>query len=152
MPTWGGHPQPLWSHSSRKPGSYCVGVACEDCGDQDTNAVLDGVEVCDRCFDQRISAHTGLPRLPDPPPPIVLVGPDGRRHHLRDRVWAGGSGHRGPADETGVRDDQGYRFAPLGENDADVDMLVAEVRAMAEIEIGPAVPAADHRSAPVDAG
>ena len=116
--------------------SYCVGVACEDCGEPDTNAVLGGVEVCDRCFDRRISAHTGLPRLPDPPPPIAIAGPDGRRHHLRYRVWRAGVGIEVQLDETGVPVGEGYRFAVLGDNDADVDTLVAEVRAMAETEIG----------------
>ena len=31
---------------------------------------------------------------------------------------------------------EGYQFAVLGDNDADVDMLVAKVRSMAETEIG----------------
>ena len=48
-------------------------MACEDCGEPDTNASLGGVEVCDRCFDRRMSAHTGLPRLPDPPPLVADV-------------------------------------------------------------------------------
>jgi len=111
-------------------------VACEDCGEPDTNASLSGVEVCDGCFDRRISAHTGLPRLPDPPPPIVLAGPDGRRHRLRYRVWRAGVGIEVQLDETGVGVGEGYQFAVLGDNDADVDMLVAAVRSMAETEIG----------------
>ena len=111
-------------------------MACEDCGEPDTNASLGGVEVCDRCFDRRISAVTGFPRLPDPPPPIVLTGPDGRRHHRRYRVWRAGVGIEVQLDETGVAMGEGYRFAVLGDNDADVDMLVAEVRSTAEAEIG----------------
>ena len=136
MPTGAGSRGRSGRDHPARPGPYCVGVACEDCGEPDADAVLGGVEVCDRCFDRRISAHTGLPRLPDPPPPIVLVGPDGRRHHLRRRVWRAGVGIEVQLDETGVGDDQGYRFAVLGDNDADVDVLVAEVRAMAETEIG----------------
>jgi len=111
-------------------------VACEDCGALDADAVLGGVEVCDRCFDRRMSAHTGLPRLPDPPQPIAISGPDGRRHHLRYRVWRAGVGVEVQLDETGVPVCEGYCFAVLGDNDADVDMLVAEVRSMAETEIG----------------
>ena len=111
-------------------------MACEDCGEPDTNASLGGVEVCDRCFDRRISAHTGLPRLPDPPPPIVLAGPDGRQHHLRYRVWRAGVGIEVQLDETGVPVGEGYQFAVLGDNDADVDLLVAEVLSTAETEIG----------------
>jgi len=110
-------------------------VACEDCGEADTNACLDGVEVCDRCFDRRISAQTGLPRLPDPPPPIVVAGPDGRRHRLRFRVWRAGVGIEVQLDETGVPVGEGYQFAVLGDHDAEVDMLVAEVRSRAETEI-----------------
>ena len=111
-------------------------MACEDCGDPDTNVHLGGVEVCDRCFDRRISAHTGLPRLPDPPPPIVLAGPDGGQHHLRYRVWRAGVGIEVQLEETGVAMGEGYRFAVLGDNDADVATLVAEVRSTAEAEIG----------------
>ena len=121
---------------SRCGRTYCVGVACEDCGEADTNAFLSGVEVCDRCFDRRMSAHTGLPRLPDPPPPIVLAGPDGRRHRLRYRLWRAGVGIEVQLEETGVPVGEGYQFAVLGDNDADVDMLVAAVRSMAETEIG----------------
>lgn len=91
--------------------------------------------MCDRCFDRRMSAHTGLPRLPDPPPPITISGPDGRRHHLRYRVWRAGVGIEVQLDEIGVPVGEGYQFAVLGDNDADVDMLVAEVRSRAEAEI-----------------
>ncbi len=111
-------------------------MACEDCGEPDTSAFLGGVEVCDRCFDRRMSAHTGLPRLPDPPPPIVLTGPDGRRHRLRYRLWRAGVGIEVQLEETGVAVGEGYQFAVLGDNDAEVDMLVAAVRSMAETEIG----------------
>ena len=111
-------------------------MACEDCGEVDTNAVLSGVEVCDRCFDRRMSADTGLPRLPDPPLPIVLTGPDGRPHLLRYRIWRAGVGIEVQLDETGVAVGEGYRFAVLGDNDADVDTLVTEVRSTAETEIG----------------
>ena len=38
-------------------------------------------------------------------------------------------------DETGVPVGEGYQFAVLGDNDADVDMLVAEVRTRAQAEI-----------------
>lgn len=38
-------------------------------------------------------------------------------------------------DETGVAVGEGYQFAVLGDNDADVDALVAQVRSTAEAEI-----------------
>ena len=110
-------------------------MACEDCGEPDTNAHLGGVEVCDRCFDRRMSAHTGLPRLPEPPSPITISGPDGRRHRLRYRIWRAGVGIEVQLDETGVAVGEGYRFAVLGDNDAEVDTLLSQVRSTAEAEI-----------------
>lgn len=94
-----------------------------------------GVQVCDRCFDRRIAAYTGLPRLPDPPPPIVLSGPDGRRHRLRFRVWRAATGIEVQLEETGVPVGEGYQFAVLGDHDAEVDDLVTQVRSMAGTEI-----------------
>ena len=110
-------------------------VACEDCGEPDTKVSLGGVDVCDRCFDRRMSAHTGLPRLPEPPSPITISGPDGRGHQLRYRIWRAGVGIEVQLNETGVPVGEGYQFAVLGDNDAEVDGLVAEVRSMAEAEI-----------------
>jgi hypothetical protein len=40
-------------------------------------------------------------------------------------------------EETGVAVGEGYRFAVLGDNDADVDMVVAEVRSRAGTESSP---------------
>ena len=51
---------------------YCIGVPCEDCGNSDANTWLSNVLVCDRCYDKRIAEGTGFPRLPDPPPPVLL--------------------------------------------------------------------------------
>ncbi len=65
---------------------YCVGVACEDCGNPDVNTRLSNVLVCDRCDDVRIAEYTGFPNLPDPRSPVVLDGPDGRRHRLRFKM------------------------------------------------------------------
>ena len=111
-------------------------MACEDCGETDARSSLGGVVVCDRCFDRRIAEHTGFPRLPDPPPAIVLVGPDGRRHRLRFRVWRAPTGIEVQLEETEVPVGEGYEFAVLGDHDADVDALVNRVRRQAEAEIG----------------
>ena len=110
-------------------------MACEDCGEPDARTSLGGVQVCDRCFDRRIAAHTGLPRLPDPPPPIVLSGPDRRRHRLRYRVWRAPTGIEVQLEEVGVAVGEGYQFAILGDHDADVELLVDRVRSLAETEI-----------------
>jgi len=121
-------------------------VVCRDCGDPEARASLDGVSVCDRCFDIRIAAHTGLPRLPGPPPPLALEGPDGRRHELRFRIWRGPAGIEVELEETGVPEGDGFHFAVLGDHDADVDVLIRRVTALAEravarCQLGPA----DHR-------
>lgn len=97
---------------------------------------LSGTRLCDRCFDDRVATHMGLPRLPDPPSPLVLTGPDGRRHRLRFRIWRAPTGIEVELEETDVADGEGYAFALLGDHDADVDELVARVGSLAEREVG----------------
>lgn len=97
---------------------------------------LGGTSLCDRCFDDRIAAHLGLPSLPDPPPPLVSTGPDGRRHRLRFRIWRAPTGIEVQLQETDVPLGKGYEFAVLGDHHADVEDLVARVRALAEREVG----------------
>lgn len=111
-------------------------VVCEDCGDPDASTRLGGVAVCDRCCDARVADYTGLPRLPDPPPPVLLRGPDGRDHHLRFKIWRAPTGIEAQLEEVGVPVGEGYRFAVLGDHDASVDDLVARVRSTAEAEVG----------------
>lgn len=41
---------------------------------------------CDRCFDDRIAAGTGLPRLPDVPPPVAITDADGSSHTMIYRL------------------------------------------------------------------
>ena len=77
-------PLPVRLRDAPSAGSRCVpleaaartvsGVACEDCGNSDANTWLSNVLVCDRCYDKRIAEYTGFPRLPDPPPPVLLHG------------------------------------------------------------------------------
>lgn len=111
-------------------------MACQDRGEAEARVWLGDANVCDRCFDRRVSKLTGMPRLPGPPPPLVLVGPDGRRHHLRFRVWRAPTGIEVQLEETGVGAGEGYEFAVLGDHDADVDGLIERVRRHAEIEVG----------------
>jgi hypothetical protein len=59
------------------------------------------VQVCDGCFDRRIATLTAFPRLPDPTPAVVLSGADGRRHHLRFRIWRAPTGIEVQLDEAG---------------------------------------------------
>jgi hypothetical protein len=111
-------------------------VVCEDCGDPDTSTRLGDVVVCDRCCDKRIAEYTGLPRLPEPPPPVLLRGLDGRDHRLRFKIWRAPTGIEVQLDEMGVPVGEGYRFAVLGDHDAAVEDLVARVRSVAESEVG----------------
>jgi len=111
-------------------------VVCEDCGDPDASTRLGDVVVCHRCCDVRIVEYTGLPRLPDPPPPFLVRGPDGRDHHLRFKIWRAPTGIEVQLEEMGVPVGEGYRFAVLGDHDADVASLVARVRSLAESEVG----------------
>lgn len=108
--------------------------------------------LCDRCFDCRIAEQTGLPRLPDPPPPLVLVGPDGRRHRFRFRIWRAPTGIEVQLEETDVTVGEGYEFAVLGDHDANVDGLIEHVRQQAEAEVGRLYlePAHDHDGWMVD--
>ncbi len=115
---------------------YCEGVVCQDCGDPAASTRLGDVVVCDRCCDVRIAEYTGLPRLPDPPPPFLVRGPDGRDHRLRFKIWRAPTGVEVQLDEMGLPVGEGYRFAVLGDHDADIEDLVARVRSLAEYEVG----------------
>ena len=110
-------------------------MACQDCGAADANVSLKGVKVCDRCANRRISHYTGFPRLPSPPPPIVLTGPDGRRHELRYRIWRAATGIEVQLEEVDPPGGEGYEFAVLGDHDVDVEDLVRRVRQKAEAEV-----------------
>ncbi len=90
---------------------------------------------CDRCADRHVAELTGYPMLPEPPEPIVLVGADGRRHQMAFRLWRAPTGISVDLVETGVRGEGGYRFSVLGAHEADVDMLIEQVRAIAEEEV-----------------
>ena len=96
---------------------------------------LGEAELCDACFNDRAAALTGWPRLPAAPPPIVMTGPDGRVHELQFRVLRAPAGVEVTLEETGVGAGEGYRFAVLGEHDAEVGPLVSQVRAIAEHEV-----------------
>ncbi|MEV6946714.1 hypothetical protein AB0N07_33050 [Streptomyces sp. NPDC051172] len=110
---------------------------CRVCGREPADHHLDGEgPLCDGCVDERIAAATGMPRLPDAPPSVVIFGADGRRHVLRYRIWRAPTGISVRLREDGVPVGEGFEFAVLGEHDADVVRLAARVRADAEAEIG----------------
>jgi hypothetical protein len=97
--------------------------------------VLGDVPVCDRCFDARISAATGWPRLPEPPQPEVITGPDRRRHRIGYRIWRSPGGIVVEAEEISrVRD--GYAAKLVEDHEADVPRMVERVRAEIRRRIG----------------
>ncbi len=108
---------------------------------------LGDVGLCDACFNDRVGALSGLPRLRPPPPPIVLTGGDGRPHRLRFRVLRAPAGLEVRLEELGVPAGEGYEFAVLGDHDADVAPLLGRVLASARREVGRQyLQAADRRA------
>ncbi|MET7622369.1 hypothetical protein [Streptomyces sp. NPDC005408] len=113
-----------------------AGTGCRECGRRPADQWLnDEGPLCDPCLNERIAAVTGMPRLPLAPPPVEVVGGDGRRHGLRYRLWRAPTGISVRLVEDRGEADDGFEFAVLGDHDADVDQLAAQVRAEAEAEI-----------------
>ncbi|QCX82226.1 hypothetical protein C9F11_43230 (plasmid) [Streptomyces sp. YIM 121038] len=111
-------------------------TGCLECGRRPADQWLDGDgPLCDPCLDGRISTATGMPKLPLAPPPIEVEGGDGRRHVLRYRLWRAPTGISVRLVEECRATDEGFEFGVLGDHDADVNQLLARVRAKAEAEI-----------------
>lgn len=108
---------------------------CADCGAQPIRMFLATTPLCDRCFDARISASHGYPRLPEPPAPETIAGPDGHRHQIAYRLWRSPGGIAVEAGE-GDRSSDGYFVQVVGPHDADVSMLVERVKAAIRRRIG----------------
>lgn len=111
-------------------------MGCEDCGAVETRISLGGVDLCDACYDGRVSELTGRSPVGPAPAPLVLVGPDGRAHELRFRVLRGPAGIEARLEEAGVGLGDGYEFAVLGDHDAEVAPLVAQLETIARREVG----------------
>jgi hypothetical protein len=105
-----------------------TGSGCADCGAGPVIILLGRTPLCDRCYDVRVSKETGRPRLPEPPLPETIVGPDGRRHRIIYRVWRSPSGIAVEASE-GDRSFEGYHVEVVGPHDADVAALVVRTKA-----------------------
>src|SRR5215207_1165214 len=91
--------------------------------------------LCDRCLDARIAASHGYPRLPEPPAPETIAGPDGRRHQIVYRLWRSPGGIAVEAGE-GDRSSDGYFVQVVGSHDADVVRLVERVKTTIARRIG----------------
>lgn len=120
---------------------------CADCGAPPARVFLDGRPLCDRCYDARIAATHGYPRLPEPPVPETIGGPDGRRHRIVYRLWRSPGGIAAEAGE-GDRSSDGYFVQVVGPHDADVSMLVDQVKTTIRQRIGrmdlERAPSGDH--------
>jgi hypothetical protein len=111
---------------------------CADCAAVQTQVVLDGKRLCDRCADRRVAGRTGWPELPDPPAPQVVVGPDGRTHTMRIRLHRAPTGVAAEAVELGCDPGEGHQVRVIGGPDVDVPMLVEQLRLQVRDEIGTA--------------
>ena len=93
------------------------------------------VPLCDRCFDVRIAEATGWSPLPEPPPPELITGPDGRVHRIEYRIWRSPGGVAVEAEEDGDPFD-GFYVEVVGAQDADPGALVERVQAAIRRRIG----------------
>jgi hypothetical protein len=113
--------------------------SCIGCGSVPAQTWLGGQgPLCDGCFDERVSAATGWPRLPAPPPPVTVVSPDGQPHRLRIRLWRTPGGISAEAIEQvpGGDGDDGFQVKVFGEHDADPAVLLAELDERVRAEVG----------------
>jgi len=108
---------------------------CADCGANPVHMNLGTVSLCDRCFDVRIAASTGWPRLPEPPGPETIAGPDGRLHRIVYRLWRSPGGVAVEAEEDGKPFD-GFYAEVVGPHEADPAPLVERTRAAIRRRIG----------------
>jgi hypothetical protein len=91
--------------------------------------------LCDRCFDDRIAAGTGLPRLPNAPSPVTIADADGSSHTMIYRLSRGPAGISARLVEVNPPPGGGYEFEEFGDNDADPEMLLDMVTARAGTEM-----------------
>lgn len=116
--------------------SVAGGAGCASCGGRPADMHL-GTEgpLCDRCFDDRIATGTGLPRLPDAPPPVAITDADGSSHTMIYRLFRGPAGISARLVEQDPPPGGGYEFEEFGEHDADPEMLLDLVTARAGTEM-----------------
>ena len=91
--------------------------------------------LCDRCFDDRIVAGTGLPRLPNAPPPVAITDADGSPHNMIYRLSRGPTGISARLVEQDPPPGGGYEFEEFGDHDADPEMLLDLVTVRAGTEM-----------------
>lgn len=112
------------------------GSACDDCGSRDARTRLADHTLCDRCLNDRISAQTGWPRLPDAPEGEEVLASDSRRVRIRYRLtWAPSGVIWAEAEQEGVEPGGGFRFVEYGDGDEDPAVVVGRLRAKVHREV-----------------
>jgi hypothetical protein len=116
--------------------SVADSAGCTSCGGvpADMHLNTEG-PLCDRCFDDRIVASTGLPRLPDAPPSVAIADADGTPHTMIYRLSRGPAGISVRLVEHDPPPDGGYEFEEFGDHDADPRMLLGLVTVRADSEM-----------------
>lgn len=110
---------------------------CEECGAPNARMQVGDRVLCDRCADTYISARTGYPRLPDPPAPEEIVGPDGVSHVMSYRLFRSPAGVSATAEEEDPVDGgDGYEFRIFGSHDCSPTRLLSALRVKVRQEIG----------------
>ena len=112
------------------------GAGCTSCAAVPADMHL-GTEgpLCDRCFDDRVVASTGLPRLPDAPAPVAIADADGTPQTMVYRLSRGPAGISVRLVEADPPPDGGYEFEEFGDHDADPSMLLDLVTVRADTEM-----------------
>jgi len=110
---------------------------CADCGEADARTHLGDRQLCDRCVNASLSACTGWPALPDPPPVETVRAADGRAVRFRYRLtWALSGVIGAEAEEADQPPGDGFRFVVYGEHDADPEAVLTRLRQVVEQEVG----------------
>jgi hypothetical protein len=95
----------------------------------DSISVAEVGERCDRCFNEELAQRLGVDFDNTPIAPIVVTDVDGVRHRFEIRSMLVGTGHAMYAREVGQREARGgYRFAILGDREADAQDLFTRLR------------------------
>ena len=108
---------------------------CDECRRDLAGVRVEEQQLCDRCADKLIAAATGWPELPAPPPPEVLIGPDGERHVFRYRLFRWPGRVVAIAEEVG-RGEGGHRLEIGVDHLDDAGSLAERIRAAARSAAG----------------
>ncbi len=109
---------------------------CGDCGGPDARHSIGGTSRCDACLNAFLSARTGWPALPAPPPVETVDAADGRAVRLRYRLtWTPSGLMCAEAEEADLPPGEGFRFVVYGERDADPEEVLGRLRRVVRREV-----------------